>query len=401
MRSNTALKVIIGIFAVIFIGHQLYSSLYTPITTAGAEYYEAVDGLKIVGTIIREETVITNNSSGVLHFVTNDGSRVAKNGTLAEIYDSEGASITVSRIAEVTSQIQNIEELQAYNDLQAADLELVSGKVSNALNGLITDSVSGDFSFMPEKSALLLSAINRRQMITGETTDFSAQLNSLNAELATLNASLPTAKGRITAGLSGYFVSGTDGFEKVLTCDDLTKITPEFLNNLKPQDLPDNTIGKIVSDYEWYIAAKVSINDSLKYKEGDTLTIKTSLKSNPELSVTVKCVNMSPDTDSAVLIFACRQMSSELAGMRTGAMTVISNVYKGLRLTKKCLRVVDGKTGVYVRSGITAKFVTVNVIYSNDDYIICEQTQSSEDVLRLYDEVIVKGKNLYDGKIIS
>ncbi len=401
MRGNTALKVIIGIFAIVFIVHQLYSSLYNPITTESAEYFEAVDGINIVGTLIRGETIVSNNSSGVLHFVIPDGSRVAKNGTLAEIYGSEGASITVSRIAEITSQIRNIEELQAYNDLQAADLELVSGKVCTALNGLITDSGSGDFSNLSDRSALLLSAINRRQMITGEVTDFSAQLATLNSELTSLNASLPAVQGRITAPLSGYFVSGTDGFENVLSFDDLTKITPEFLSEIKPEKTQDNAIGKIVSDYEWYIAARVTINDSLKYKEGDELTVKTSIKSSPELPVTVKCINMSSDTDSAVVIFACRQMNSELASMRTGAMTVISKVYKGLHLPKKSLRVVDGKTGVYVRSGINAKFVPVKVIYSTDDYIICKQTQSDDNVLRLYDEVIVKGKNLYDGKIIS
>ena len=47
------------------------------------------------------------------------------------------------------------------------------------------------------------------------------------------------------------------------------------------------------------------------------------------------------------------------------------------------------------------KFVEVNVIYSDDDYMICEKQTDDEKVLRLYDEVIVKGKNLYDGKIVG
>ena len=82
-------------------------------------------------------------------------------------------------------------------------------------------------------------------------------------------------------------------------------------------------------------------------------------------------------------------------------MTVVNAVHSGLKVDKRALRVVDSQTGVYVISGITLDFVTVKVLYSNDDYMICEQTQSNDKVLRLYDEVVVKGRKLYDGKIVG
>lgn len=238
-------------------------------------------------------------------------------------------------------------------------------------------------------------------MITGEHTDFSAQLASLGEELSQLKSQLPAAKGNITSAQSGYFVSVTDGFETVYTTDSLDNITPEFLSGSTPEKTPDNAIGKIVSDYEWYIAAAVSINDSLKYKVGDRLEIKTDIKTNPTLPVKVKQINISESNDSAVVIFSCQQMSSELASMRGGVMTVVSRTYSGLKIPRKSLRVVDGETGVYVVSGILLKFVPVTVIYSDEEYVICEQEQSNSDVLRLYDEVVAKGRNLYDGKIVG
>ena len=238
-------------------------------------------------------------------------------------------------------------------------------------------------------------------MITGEQTDFSAYLTELKAELETLNTSLPQAVGYITTDTSGYFVSGVDGYENVLSCANIDSVTPEFLDSLKAEEINENAVGKIVSGYVWYIAAKVSLEDSMQYKTGDTLTVKTSLKSNPELDVTVEKINVSESDNSAVLIFSCQQMNSELASMRKGNMTIIKSTYSGLKLPKKALRVQDGKTGVFVRSGATLKFVTVNVIYSTDEYIICEQQTSNDDVLRLYDDVVVKGKRLYDGKIVD
>lgn len=401
MREHTVLKVFFVVFAVVFIGHQIYSSLYKPITTETAEYYEAVDGLKISGIIIRNESIITAGNNGVLHFITEDGSRVAKGGTVAQIYDSADASLTLNRVSTLERQIKNLEELQGYNDLQAADLELADERVSQALGTMVFENSHGNFFESDSNFTELLSSINRRQMITGEHTDFSEQLTALNGELAALKAQLPAAKGSITAAQSGYFVSLTDGFETVYTTDSLDRITPEFLNESVPAETNKDAIGKIVSDYEWYIAATVSINDSLKYKAGDKLNIKTDIKTNPTLPVKVKQINISESSDSAVVIFSCQQMSSELASMRSGVMTVVSRTYEGLKIPRKSLRVVDGETGVYVVSGIVLKFVPVTVLYSADDYVICEQEQTTSEVLRLYDEVVAKGRNLYDGKIVG
>lgn len=401
MKSSTVLKTLVIALISVFAIHQIISSLYKPIKTETAAYTTAADGINITGLIIRNETLIKAPSSGVLHFVTGDGSRAPKDGVIANIYDSESASVTISRIDSVTAKIADIEEMLSYNDLEAADLDMINNKIKLCLNNLIINSSGGDFQSFSDYSESLLSALNRRQAAMGETADFSAQLTALKSELAGLSSSLPAAKGSITAPISGYFVSKADGYENVLKCDDLNSITPEFLNEIKAETVEDGVVGKLVSDYEWYIAACVPINDSLSYKEGDELTVYTSVKSFPKLPVTVKKINISSDSSSAAVIFACNDMNSELASMRTGPMTVVKKEYSGLKIPKSALRVVNSKRGVYVLTGMQVKFVEVNVIYSDDDYMICEKQTEDEKVLRLYDEVIVKGKNLYDGKIVG
>lgn len=401
MSEHKVLRAFICIIAAVFVVHQLYSSFYKPISTASAEYYTATEGFEITGIIIREEKLITASASGTLHFLLSDGERVAKDGVVANIYSSADASVTVNRIEQLKTRIADIEEMQGYNDVEAADISLANSKIKKSLNQLIRSSATGDFSSATDDENSLLTNISRKQMITGEQTDFSALLGELKAELDTLNASLPNAIGQIKTDASGYFVSGTDGYENVLLCENTDSITPEYLDGLKPEQTSSNTVGKIVSGYTWYIATTVDINDSLQYKTGDTLKIETSVKSTPELDVTVEKINNSADGERATIIFSCRQMNSELASMRKGVMTVVKNTYSGLKIPTKALRVQDGQTGVFVRSGQSLKFVTVNVIYRTDEYIICEQQTSNESVLRLYDEVVVKGKRLYDGKIVD
>ena len=59
------------------------------------------------------------------------------------------------------------------------------------------------------------------------------------------------------------------------------------------------------------------------------------------------------------------------------------------------------ESGVYVRVGNALSFKRIKVLYhsEHDRYSICEQTDES-GYLKLYDNIVVGGKDLYDGKII-
>lgn len=401
MKGSSVLKGVVLLLTAVFIIHQIVSAVYTPVKTESAVYYTASDGFKITGIIIRNEELVKSKKKGVKHFVTPDGNRVSKDGVIANIYDNESASITVTEMENVKKKIADIKDILSYNDVDAANLDLISSRVQDRENKLILSAATGNYSSVTNAADELLSAINRKQVALGETADFSAQLEALNNKLSSLSDSLPSPTGEILADQSGYFVSVTDGYEEVFTCEDLKLITPEFLNDASAKEYKSSVIGKIVSDYEWYIAAKVSVSDSLNYKEGETLKITTSVKSSPELSVTVKRINISESSGEAVVLFACNEMNSELATMRSGPMTVVKAEYSGLKVDRKALRVVDSKKGVYVQSGMQIHFVPVEILYSNDSYIICKKQNENENVLKLYDSVVVKGKNLYDGKIIS
>ncbi len=401
MKSSTGIKLAVIIIAVLFFINQIISAVYTPVNTETAEYHTVTDGFKITGIIIRNELLVETNSSGVLHFMVEDGRRVSKGGVIANIYDNENASITLSQIEKTKEKIADIEDILSYNDIEAANMDLINSRVNHHIDELIRSYSAGNYGETAVYSQELLSSMNRRQAAMGELQDFSSQLELLNSQLASLSGSLSAARGTITAAESGYFVSGTDGYEEVLTGAALSELTPEYLSNISAKEYSKNVVGKIVSDYEWYIAAEVSLNQSLNYKEGDSLKLYTSVKSSPTLPVTVKAINISQSTSSAVIVFACNEMNSELSSMRSGPMTVVKNEYSGLKVQKKALRVVDSVRGVYVLNGIQVNFVPVNILYSNDVFMICEKQSDKENSLKLYDQVVVKGKNLYDGKVVG
>ena len=401
MKGSKIFKYILILLGVIFIANQLFSSLYMTIKTENAVYYTANDGFKVSGQIIRNETLVTSDTDGVFHFLVSDGIRVSKDGVIANIYKSAESSITDSKIDVLKSQIADIEDVLSYNDIEAANLELINSKIAESLGQIIFESANGNYSNNESLSKELLSANNRKQAALGDTSGLRERLESLKNELNTLTNSLSNPISKITAKSSGYFISKTDGYENVLKGEDLSLLTPEFMASVKPGEIGANVIGKIVPDYEWYIAATVSLNDSLQYKEGQSVKLLTNVKSASTLSATVKQINISEEAENAVLLFACSDMNSELANMRNISMSVVNKEYSGLRIPKKALRVEDSQKGVYVKTGMQIKFVPVEIVYRNDDYIICEKQNENEGCLKLYDKVVVRGRNLYDGKIVG
>ena len=52
---------------------------------------------------------------------------------------------------------------------------------------------------------------------------------------------------------------------------------------------------------------------------------------------------------------------------------------------------------VYIHRTVI-QFKKIEVLYSNDVFTIVDASNTGSDYLKMYDEVVVEGRNLYDGK---
>ena len=401
LDGKKIIKSAIAIIVAFVLVSYLYRYFYKPITTGSVIHYETYNGIDIEVTAIRGEKVLTSNEDGVISYNVADGGKIEKGGVVADVYKSSEDVSVKEEIASLKESIANLKEISGYNNTEAVDIDLLDSKIDTALLNLINDSKS-NLMLGADSSAELLKLLNRRQIATGLSTDFSSLINSYEDRLDRLEGSKSNAKAHVKSKEAGYFVSGIDGYEKTFDIEKINKLTPKDLKDAKAEDKDYNgtVIGKIVSDYEWYLAAVISLDESLKLTEGSEMTLMTGFDSCRELPVTVKKINKGTSGDEAVVIFACTYMNSDLATMRTGSMTIVLETYSGLQVSSKAVRFVDGKKGVYVLSGSVINFVPIEVLYSTDNYCICKTEQTGLR-LRLYDEVILKGKNLYDGKVIS
>ena len=234
--------------------------------------------------------------------------------------------------------------------------------------------------------------------------------------------------GQVTAPESGYFSSVIDGWENVFDYDKVLNLTVDDLNQeYSPEELPDHAVGKISEEFMWYFACTVDATTALKLKQTSEVQISMPFATTEKIPARVAAVNQETPNSDAAVILECDTMNSALANIRQETVQIEIQSYSGVMVNQKAIHFADveqkvkdanGKErtvthenvmGVYVKSGSQLHFVQVFSDITVNGYAICRTDLTDEDkeqlvtdeTIQLYDEVVVEGTDLYDGKVVN
>ena len=265
--------------------------------------------------------------------------------------------------------------------------------------------------------------------MTGKITDFSARINQLEAQYKELQQTLNKGKKSkdIKSPATGYFVSSADGYENIFKVSELPNILPEDMSpdRIKQSAVSESVIGKTIEGVYWYAACPVSAEEAIKVKNAGSLKIDIPTVSGEKLDVELVSINQKSKSSDAVVILRGTYMNDEMAKLRKGSFAIILRTYDGIFIPKSAVhegeftRTVEDEsgnekketktlTGAYVKIGNEVAFREIVPIYSGEDYVVSKLVPKPEEyfskkvgVVQVYDEIIVEGANLYDGKIIN
>ncbi len=86
-KSGTKVIKVVSVCLLIFVVlFQLYQSFYNPVTTGTVIHYSTYNGIELKTVAIRDESLLTTDSSGILSYNVDDGGKIEKGGVVAEIY---------------------------------------------------------------------------------------------------------------------------------------------------------------------------------------------------------------------------------------------------------------------------------------------------------------------------
>lgn len=384
-------------------GYQLYRGVFATIKTEQTALYSVYESIDAEGLVFRSETVIPAAESGSVYFTIENGTRVSKGGTIAQIYASEQDGLAEQDMQDLDTQIAALKSIQADRGSSHLNLNLINAQISSSVNELVRQ-VSGyaaeaDIS---EVRAKLLSSLSKKQIVTGGAIDLTATIAALEEKKQNLNASYNRALRTVSAPVAGYFADKTDGYEALLADIEPVDLTAEqlrgFLDAEPPTPQPSN--GKIVSGYEWYFACFVPDSYYNTLSAGKELSLRMSFVTDEEIPVTVAAGSRA-DNGQMLVVFRCAYMSEALSTIRREAVQILLVKHTGLKVPKRAIVIDESmQAGVYIRYGNIVSFRKIDQIYSEPaDYVISRETDE-KGYLHMYDDIIVGGRGLYDGKII-
>lgn len=395
------LKIGVTVVALIFIIYQTYSIVYKPITTATAVYFNTYDGIEINGYFVREEKIIDYNITGNERYIAEEGEKISKDGVIAEVYASSDIAEAYENVDELTEEIEILESINSVSDPSSVDLTTLSNRIKRSYMQFLSLKESNKFGELDQYVSELLMLLNKKQILTGEVTGFDKLLNSLKNELAALKTELAQPISKVTAPVSGFFIHQADGLENILTFDALDKIDEQIFEKIS-KATPINAFGKIVSSQNFYIVAEMKDDTYLNFSVGDKLDLRTAFVGSEKLKATVHSINHSKNNNSAIIVLACQTMNGQFATVRSAPITIVTEEYEGIRISNKAVHYSEGVPGVYVVQGSIVKFKPIEIVYRTETFTLCKKSEDgNNESIVLYDEVIEKGKNLYDGKFIG
>ncbi len=420
---------VITLLLIAYIVSVIIKANFTQVETQTANIMTVSDSVSVRGYFIRDEKLLTNDDNGYVSYRMEDGGRIAKNEVVADVY-SDGSTAANEKITEkLESQITSLKQLEdnAKEDVVASPDD-IDKNIVTYLSGINYNVCNGNLSEADKNVENVLYSINERQVVTGKTKKFDDKINELQDRIDKLKKNDSNKKSsQIKSSVSGYFVSSADGYEGIYGTKDLKKIMPGDLSEkkIKKKTVADNVIGKTIEGVYWYIACEVSAEDALRLKTSGYLSVNIPTVNSGDISVDVYSVNQESKTSDAVVILRGDYMSPEMSRVRSEDISIVIHTYEGIYVSKNAVHekqvevMVEDENGkektetrtvqgVYVLIGNELQFKLIIAEYVGDDFVISKKTPEDEDivtdeygVLKAYDDVVVEGANLYDGRIVD
>ena len=409
IASPKARAVLVGLLVLVILTFTVYQVYMvkggqSKLKTQTAIFQTVSRGVSANGFVIREERYVHNQFTGTVVPAVSNGSKVAINDTVARIFPSDSAASAAARIDELDATIDFYRSVSAASTgVQPTDLELYKQNAVDALLALSNAVSAGELNRFGELSGELREAITKKQIAYGGAVDVSAQLNALTEERGNLEGSLQDYSS-VNAEAAGYYVASVDGFETLIGVDgvkDLTDADVKRLNKADPVTVPANTVGKLVTSFSWYLVCSVDGKSIEGIGVGDNVGVSFLNPSVGTVKMHVDAINANEGKSTVTMVLRCNQMSAAIAALRKEKVKVIVEQYEGFVVEPKAVRTVDGEKGVYVKLGNIVKFRKIDIAYSDDTMVLAVSPDGENGYLKQYDEIIIEGTDLYDGKNID
>ncbi len=424
MKKRKAAGIILKAILVVTVVFLIYSIIVFNTRETVTERVEKGVAYDIYETdcfIVRDEmktsaknntAIITNNGEGVYVPYVEDGSRVGSGDPIALFFSSQSGAKNYTEKKYLEGRLEFFTKLQNQSGLSTFDIDKLESTINENIDSLLECIERGDLESAAEKAQDVKYFVSSKQIATGEDVSFEKQIKKINKQLKNLTGSDVSYK-TISASFSGFFISDADGYEAVADYTNVENYGVEDVSALlksDPAKVKSNVIGKIVDAFNWYACSIVPEKIAKKFSIGSTLRISFKNTDVTDLNMSVVAISPVVDGESA-LILKSHDMNSDIAKLRLEKIRIYYQTYEGLKINNDAItnlpftsadedgnEVTKDYVSVLIKNGEYIHKRKVEVVHYDEDFVIAAVHDES-DYVKLYDEVIVKGRNIKDADI--
>lgn len=402
--AKRILIVLLSLLLIVYVGVQGYLIFSASLETITADKEIAYDTIKTTGVVYRSESVIRQQTDGYVFYTVQDGNRISKNGNIAHVYASAEDALAQQELDLLDEEIASLTSINAQGSSNRASLNSINQQINQTWLSISQSAQMAAYGEINELHSKMLTLLNKKQLTIGKEENFDARLAELKAQRASLAASFQPATATVASPISGYFVGSADGFETLLTTENAQSLTVADIEKamaLEPTVDETDFVGKIVGDYEWYLACVLPLESVVTLKKGMQRDVCMPFVQSDPLEMTVVALNKAAD-DQVAVVFQCTQMSGVLSTVRREQIEIRLTQYEGIVVPDEAIYFNEQQeAGVYVQDGNILRFKRIQVLHHNENerYSVCE-IKDDKTYVQLYDLIVTEGEDLYDGKLV-
>ncbi len=399
--------VFLGVLVLVYSVYHVASLFGDDISTVASGVMTESKVIGGRGYIFRDETVLYSQNGGVVDYLKPDGAKVSVGEKLADVY-TYGSESDRQLLDLVDKRIEVLER-SAESGYTLADLSAVNDGIADAYYALSKLVAAGDTGSIDKQVDKLLFNMNCHSLITDKNSPVGNTLELLREQRQTIIS----AGGQYvseTSADSGYFYHSVDGYESFFTMEAATTLTAESFHTLVNDTSSDTqakqgSYGKLASSHKWQFAIRVSELNEGYFKPGDSFDIEFVENSNATIPMVLSSVI--EDTVSgggSILVFSADRLPESFSFDRVQSVSITVSSVSGIYVPRSAVNRDSGEYFVYVLDGSVVRIRYISVVYEGSDYYLCDEVlpeDSDVTYLGLNELIIIKGGNLFDGRILD
>ena len=372
-KSKKIILIILVSLITVYVIYAIYLLIANPVDTYIIKKGRLSQEETGIGYIIRNEKVIKGeNYENGIYSIISEGEKVANGESIFRYYSDSEKEIT-EQINELNYKIQELLEKEQ-NNPTSADIKSIENQIEEKL---VNTRIFNNIQEIDDYKDSIDSLISKKIDFIGDATT-NSEIKQLVSQKKAYEQQLKNGAEYKKAEMSGIVSYRVDGLEEELTEANFSNLTEEYLENLDIKTgqivATSNECGKIIDNFNCYIAVITDSEEGMKAEVGDSVQIRISDKEKIDAEIS----QINEGSGKRTIIFKLEQMTENLINHRKIAIDIIWWDESGLKVPNQAL--VEENGLYYVlrnKSGVQSK-ILVKVTFKTDKFSIIKSYETEE-----------------------